>query len=255
MEHTHHEPPQPPHAHSKKRDDLAIPVAIVIAGAFIALAIFFSGNTDPARAGVQNVAPQNNETSDILAELALRTDDHVYGNPNADVLIIEYSDTECPFCKQFHKTMESFMSEQGNAGNVAWVYRHFPLDQIHPRARKEAEALECATELGGNETFWRYASKLFDVTPANNGLDPSVLPVIAAEVGLDISAFNACLSSGKFADRVDSDFVSGVTAGVKGTPHSFVWNRRTGEYRPMNGALPIQNIKSVLKSVQSAPAQ
>ncbi len=101
--------------------------------------------------------------------------DHISGNPGAELLIIEYSDPECPFCKKFHETMTQAMNEYGKSGKVAWVYRHFPLDSIHSRARREAEAIECAGELGGNDKFWAYLNKLMEITPSNNQLDPKLL--------------------------------------------------------------------------------
>lgn len=101
--------------------------------------------------------------------------DHIAGNPGAELLIVEYSDPECPFCKRFHATMLQVMSEYGKDGKVAWVYRHFPLDSIHSKARREAEAVECAGELGGNDKLWEYLNKLEEITPANNQLDPNLL--------------------------------------------------------------------------------
>ncbi len=101
--------------------------------------------------------------------------DHVFGNRGAELMIVEYSDPECPFCKRFHETMAQVMSEYGKQGKVAWVYRHFPLDAIHSKARKEAEAMECAGELGGNDKFWAYLNKLMEITPSNNQFDASLL--------------------------------------------------------------------------------
>src|SRR3546814_2871400 len=66
------------------------------------------------------------------------------GSPDASVKVIEFSDFECPFCKGFHRTMGQVMEEYGQDGKVAWVYRHFPIDSIHSKARKEAQASECA---------------------------------------------------------------------------------------------------------------
>jgi len=98
--------------------------------------------------------------------------DHIQGSADAPVVIIEYSDTECPFCQRYYETLKQVISS--NKDKVAWVYRHFPLD-MHPRARKEAEALECAAELGGNEKFWEYMDMIGKVSPLNNGLDPALL--------------------------------------------------------------------------------
>lgn len=100
-------------------------------------------------------------------------DDHIIGDINAKIIIVEYSDFECPFCKVFHKTMHEVIKNSG--GEVAWVYRHFPIPGLHPKAFHEAEATECAWEQKGNDGFWKYADKIFDITPSNNGLLESQL--------------------------------------------------------------------------------
>jgi protein-disulfide isomerase len=98
--------------------------------------------------------------------------DHILGNPNAKIIIVEYSDLECPFCKQFHNTMHQIIS---NNPDVAWVYRHYPIPQLHPKAFHEAEATECAWEQGGNDAFWKYTDTIYKITPSNNGLDEKEL--------------------------------------------------------------------------------
>jgi protein-disulfide isomerase len=127
-------------------EKLSVPIAIVIAGVLIAGSLYYS-NIKVAKQ-VVNTAP-----TEAISMRAVSSDDHILGNPNADVVIVEYSDTECPFCKQFHTTLRRVMDEYGKDGKVAWVYRHFPIDQLHSKARKEAEATECANELGGAEKF------------------------------------------------------------------------------------------------------
>lgn len=192
----------------------AVPFAIVVAGLAIASAIYFGDN----KKGTAAVAAQEQQNVVIAP---VDSDDHILGNPKAKVVIVEYSDTECPFCKMFHETMNKVMNEYGEGGKVAWVYRHYPLP-FHTKAPKEAEALECANKLGGTAKFWEYTNTLFSVTPANNGLEESELPKIAKEVGLDEGAFNACLASGEMKARVDRDLASGQKAGVRGTPHSII---------------------------------
>ena len=120
---------------------------------------------------------------------------HILGNPGAPVKLVEFSDFECPFCKRFHLTMKRLMNEYGEDGKVAWVYRHFPLVSLHSKARREAQAAECASELGGNEAFWAYSDRLFEVAPSNNRLDLALLPRIAQLIGLDRAKFEACLAS------------------------------------------------------------
>lgn len=84
--------------------------------------------------------------------------DHLLGNPNAPVLMVEYSDLECPFCQRFHPTMKQALDEY--EGQIAWVYRHFPLDALHPNARKAAEASECVAKVAGNDKFWEFIDEL-----------------------------------------------------------------------------------------------
>lgn len=254
----HYQPPLTPSEPQKPKDKLSIPLAIVFAGVLVAGAIVMTERPTPAALQATDI-PSREEAGvdrDIVPVelLAIQPDDHVLGNPDADVLLIEYSDTECPFCKKFQETMIQVMDVYGKVGSVAWVYRHFPLDQIHPKARKEAEALECANELGGNTVFWKYLDRLFEITPANNGLDLAKLPVIAGELGLDIQGFNECLSSGKYAARVERDFASGVNVGVKGTPFTVIWNQKTGKQMAINGAYPYENVKTILGLVSASPA-
>ncbi len=85
--------------------------------------------------------------------------DHIIGSKDAEIIVIEYSDTECPFCKRFHETMHQAVDAYD--GKVAWVYRHFPLTSIHPLAESGAIASECAATLGGNDMFWKYLDALF----------------------------------------------------------------------------------------------
>lgn len=175
-------------------------------------------------------------------------DDHIIGNPNADLIIVEYSDPECPFCKVFHSTMRRVMDEYGKDGKVAWVYRHFPIDSLHPKARKEAEALECANELGGPSKFWQYTNLLYDTTTSNNSLDPAQLPIMAKAVGLDVSAFNTCLSSGKYAAKVQADYEDAIAAGGKGTPNSIIVSK-DGTKTPVQGAQPYENLKGIIDAL------
>ena len=104
---------------------------------------------------------ENDVESKLAPIRAVTADDHIVGDINtAKLIIVEYSDLECPYCQRFHATMKQVMEEY--KGEVAWVYRHFPLTQIHPKAMQAALASECAWEQGGNEDFWKYADKVFE---------------------------------------------------------------------------------------------
>jgi len=225
-----------------------MPVAVIIAGALIAGAVIYSGGR--AESGTTANQPQQQvaaqQTGDLEAMKPVSKDDHIRGNPDAPVKIVEYSDTECPFCKRFHPTMQQVMDEYGKSGKVAWVYRHFPLDQLHSKARKEAEATECAAELGGNDKFWAYLDRLMEVTPANNGLDPAELPKIAQYVGLDTAKFNECLSSGRYAKKIEEHVQNAVATGGNGTPWSIVVGKNGKKY-PLSGAQPYTSVKQLIE--------
>lgn len=171
--------------------------------------------------------------------------DHMKGSTTARLTWVEYSDLECPYCKQIHPSLQSLLTDYD--GKIRWVYRHFPLESIHTKAPKESEAAECAAELGGETAFWKFIDRIYEVTPSNNGLDPAQLPVIAAFVGVNKTAFNTCLSSGKYTARVQANYDSGVKAGVSGTPANFLLDDK-GNAWVISGAMPLTTLKQVVEA-------
>ncbi len=202
-------------------------------------------DTDSAAAAV---APSAAEVAaaaaeDVVGEVPVVTaDDHVYGDPNATVTIIEYSDFQCPYCSRFHPTMEQVMEEY--AGKVKWVYRHFPLS-FHPEAEPAAEAAECA---GAQGKFWEYAAKLFE---NQSSLGDDLYAQLAKDLGLNTTSFDACLKSDKYLEHISSDQQGGAKAGVSGTPGSFVIDA-DGNAKAIKGALPFSTVSSILDSILSS---
>ncbi|MGE5819778.1 MAG: DsbA family protein [Deltaproteobacteria bacterium] len=169
--------------------------------------------------------------------------DHIYGNPSAPVSLIEYSDFECPFCKQFHATAKQLIESYG--GKVNWVYRHFPLPIHNPGAQKQAEASECVNQLGGNEAFWKFADAIYARTKSNgNGFPLTQLVPLGKEIGLDEKQFKECYDSGKQASRVQEDIDEGNRIGVNGTPANFLLRNDTGEVAVKTGAQPLDAFKA-----------
>ena len=226
--------------------NINMPTAIVIVGILIAGAIIFT-NSPRNKISDIDADKQIVDVSQQINVAPVTDQDHFYGNPKAKVVMIEFSDTECPFCKSFHGVAKKVVDE--SRGEVAWVYRHFPIDSRHPKARKEAEATECAAELGGNDKFWEYVDALFAITPSNNGLDPAELPKLAARVGLNVDNFNACLSSGKYKDGVETNYQDGLKAGVDRTPTTVLINQK-GEKMILVGALPEAQIRAVIDKLK-----
>lgn len=236
-----------PESATAPQSNLTIPLAIIIAGALIAGAVYVSNRGD-----IGGGTPKPEATAKDIGGLGsvnpVTSADHIRGNPNAPVKIVEYSDFECPFCKRFHPTMGQVMNEYGKNGKVAWVYRHFPVDALHPiKARKEAAASECANELGGNVTFWKYADRLFDNVSSNNKTDiDAVLPQTALEIGLDVQKFNACLASNKYDAHVQNDLDNAIATGGNGTPWSIVV-AKSGKKYPLSGAQPYDSVKQLIE--------
>jgi len=225
---------------------LIVPAAIIIAGGLVAGAVFFGGGGNTASNGQPTQAvPQPTGSTDSINPVT--SADHIKGDPNAPVKIVEYSDFECPFCKRFHDTMNQVMDEYGQGGQVAWVYRHFPLDQLHPKnARRAAVASECANELGGNDAFWKFTDGWFEVSPANDQTDfDAVTTQLVSEIGLDERAFNECLDSGKYDQHIQDDIDNAVATGGRGTPWSVVISPN-GETFPLSGAQPYNSVKQLI---------
>ena len=225
---------------------MTVPVAIIIAGAFIAGAIFYTSGKSNTVA--PNPTAENNKKEEAVKIPPVTAKDHILGNPNAPIVLVEYSDTECPFCKNFNTTVKQVMEQYGKDGKVALVYRHFPLDSIHSKARREATGAECANELGGNDKFWAYVDRIFEITPSNNNLDPAKVGEIGKYIGLDQKAFETCLDSDKYVAHIEEDFQGGLKAGVTGTPSTFAIIKKTGEQTMIPGAQPFATIKAFIDS-------
>jgi len=231
----------------QNKNNYLIPASIIIAGAFIAGAMYFSDNANMAENKESAQAEKQQEQPASLDNVAPITGkDHVLGNPDAPIKIVEYSDFECPFCKVFHTTMQQVMDEYGKNGKVAWVYRHFPLDSIHSNARPEAVASECAAELGGNAAFWEFADRFFAQTPSNNRTDLSMLPQIAKTIEIDTVEFQTCLTSDRHDAKIQSDLENGVATGGRGTPWSVVITP-SGQKFSINGAQPYDVVKQLIE--------
>lgn len=206
MDHHHHHHTQ----HPALKPSFLIPFAIVIGGIIVAIAVYVSIPKSPAP-GV----------GDVSLIRGVDSTDHVFGNPTAKVIIVEYSDFECPYCKTFNETMHQIIANEGATGNVAWVFRHFPLLEIHPNALPHARAAECIAQTAGGDAFWKFETALY----ANQPADPANYGVLAQEVGVTGDAFAKCYASATGASstvetKILADRQNALDIGAKGTPYS-----------------------------------
>ena len=158
----------------KASSPIGIPGAIIIAAAILAIAFIWTQKSARQSAPTTSQAGDLPNAGTTAAMAPVTAGDHILGNPNAKVRLVEYSDPSCPYCQLFNPTMQQIMSEYGPGGQVAWIYRQFPLDKpdqngniLHPNAGREAQAMECAAALGGNTAFWAYEKKWFEVLMQN----------------------------------------------------------------------------------------
>jgi len=158
--------------------------------------------------------------------------------------------------------MEQIIGEYGPSGQVAWIYRQYPLDKpdasgkiLHPNSGRQAEALECAAGVGGNTVFWAYEKAWYDAFPQNGAQETSAVDDVqiaaaAKSAGLDAVSFNDCLSSGRFKARVDAEYTDGVNAGVSGTPYLIIITP-SGTKIPLAGAQSYSILKNTIDALLS----
>lgn len=152
------------------------------------------------------------------------SDDPELGSLTAPLTIVEFADFGCPYSREESFVIREFVAR--HAGVIRYIYRDFPIDETHPRARRAAEAGECAQELGN---FWAYHDKLYQ---NQDQLQDADLVRYAAQVGLDQIRFRDCLTSGRYSAEVEQDYQAGLGAGVQGTPTFFINGKR------IEGAVP-----------------
>ncbi len=227
------------------RPNLSIPISIIIAGLIIGGAVIISsGNVnigkEIATTGqiAQNLPVNDTQPPEVpaIAQFDITKNDHIRGDFNAPITLVEFSDFECPFCARHNPTLIKILDDY--KGKVRLVYKHFPLG-FHSNAQKAAEASECASEQG---KFWEYHDKLFE-NLATSGYSLVNFKQWAKDLGLNSKKFDDCLDSGKFAQKVQADFQEGSQKGVNGTPATFV----NGQF--VSGALPYDSFKQIIDSL------
>ncbi len=169
----------------------------------------------------------------------IATDDQpTKGKADAAVTVVEFTDYQCPSCAATQPVLEKLITEYGD--RVRFVIRDFPL-QMHPEARKAAEAAEAAREQG---KYWDFTAILFR---NQSQLKPEQLKQYAQVLGLDRAKFDAALEDGRFADKVDRDMIDGQRFGVSGTPTFFVNGRRAKD-------ITYDALKAAIEDALKAPA-
>jgi protein-disulfide isomerase len=154
-----------------------------------------------------------------MSQLTLPVDDrdHIQGNPRAALTLVEYGDYECPHCGRAYPIVKRVQERLGK--KLRFVFRNFPLNEIHPHALHAAEAAESVAQHGGTEAFWAMHDLIFE---HQRDLSDAALGRLAAQAGVDAELVRRELEEDRYEPRVRGDFMSGVKSGVNGTPTFFI---------------------------------
>ncbi len=227
-----------------KKFELSPAVSILVAGVIIAGSIVLVNHrpADGANVAAAKAALPAPAKLDIRKPLAT---EHVIGSPSAPIVLVEYTDFQCPFCSMIHPTLKKIVGNSN--GQIAWVLRHLPLTSIHPQAEPTALASECVAAQLGNEAFWKFTDEVF----ANQAkISPEFSAQVAAQLGADPAKFNKCVSSKQYQSVIDADSNEAISNGGNGTPFTVVLNTKTGKMVPISGALPEAQIMRAIESTK-----
>jgi protein-disulfide isomerase len=215
-------------------------IGVIVVGALLVAAALIYPNLKPIGTIVTPAA--------VSAEEHPMANDNAMGDPNAPIKIEEFSDFQCPYCDRFHQETEpQLVSTYVTNGTVYFVYRSFG-DFIGAESQAAAEAAYCA---GDQNKYWDYHDILFaNQTGENVGaFTDRRLQAFAETLSLDMNAFNDCLNSGKYADRVAQDKADGVAAGVTATPTFVLTYTVNGQEKTSTipGAVPFSNFQTQIE--------
>lgn len=217
---------------------LSTPVAILISGVVIAGAIVYALGVAP---GAKEKTPDTPEPTPIPAVTAA---DHRLGAANAKLVLVEYSDMECPFCSDLHPALKQLIADKGN--EVAWVYRHFPLTQIHPQALPAALAAECVAKAKGNDAFWAFTDTVF---ARQKEIGLPLFESLAAVQGISKEDLAACMNDEGTLAIVQQQFTDAAAAGAKGTPYTVVLNAKGEQVGLIPGSLSYPQLRAQIEAL------
>jgi protein-disulfide isomerase len=220
-------------------------VSIIIAGVIIAGAIIFTNHAGTTVAAAN--APAGTGATVASANVpAPSASDHIIGSPTAPIVMVEYSDFQCPYCQMIYPSLKQI--ESTSAGKIAWVMRDFPLYQIHPNAMPAANAAECIAAQLGNAGWWQFADDDF-ANQANIGT--AFFTAEAQKLGVNMTEYNTCVTNSTYLSKIEQDTTDAENAGGNGTPFTVIINTKTGKQYPISGALPLAQIQSVIAQAQA----
>ena len=205
---------------------------------------------------VQNLEQQRLKPADDLTQRIKKQlrpvaaeRDRIYGNADAPVSIVEFSDFECPYCRKIQPVLKRLVNE--SEGRLNWVLRHFPIGSHKPNALQEAEASECAGQLAGIKGFWRFSEALFQQPRRGQEDREPMIDRAAESAAIDRGALRECVQSGKFKDKIQADEDEALAIGLQGTPANILLHHKTGRVALRQGAVELETLKNDIAQISA----
>ncbi len=231
-----------PRRSRKKNPDireLILPGSILIAAIIIAGSLFYTRGSGYQNNNPGTGTPGNTQAPSGPVNVSVTDNDHILGNKNAKVTIVEFADFRCPFCEKFYQQVEKqLVKDYVNTGKVRFVFKNYAF--LGQQSIWASEAAECANEQG---KYWQYHDWLYDNQAPESDLafySKANLTKYAAKVGLNTTQFSSCLNSDKYSKRVADDLAEGQKDGVTGTPTAFINGQK------IVGAQPFATFQTVI---------
>ena len=232
---------------TKNQNNIFVIVAIAGIVGFL-LANFIQNNQSNEVEYVPSETTQENDSKESFAKnpfsaiLSISSTDAFFGDKNAETIVFEYSDVGCPNCARFHSTVTGVVNE--SVGGVVRVYRHFPV--IRDFSQHGAVVAECVKNKFGNEAFFNFLNKVF-----SRNLNKSVLTDIGIEYGLTDSDITSCLANNSKENNLIRSYVEQASlVGIRGTPNGFIYNKKTGKYSRLFGAIPKNELERLINKLK-----
>ncbi|HMP85396.1 MAG TPA: thioredoxin domain-containing protein, partial [Candidatus Paceibacterota bacterium] len=204
--------------------------SLIILGAIIAPAIVVIRNN---KNNPQTKIKVKDEISGLSYSInTISEDDNVLGNPNANVVLINYSDFQCPHCREFHSTVIRLVANYSKTGDFAWVYRHFPTEEAVGKAKnsiskKASVASECVKEISGPTAFWDFIHEIYTSLPID--FDEADLQTLASKMNVNQELYLSCINSGRYDAKIQKHIEDGLAISKKdkdfGTPYNIFITR------------------------------
>ncbi len=231
---------------SQQNTSSTVPLAIIFGFCMIALAVYFSNSEK----NIEKIPTDTTKAEENYLINQIKTvdeKDYIKGNPNAPILLIEYSDYECPTCTEFYSSLKKVMNEFGATGKIAWVYRQFPLSSTSPNSDKLSETALCVGEVGNNTAFWKYTDSVFTERQPDGLTDMTKLEEIVKGTGIDRDLFESCVRNGRNKKLLEKNKNEALEAGIKILPHTFIVIGN--ESRSIAGAVSYTTIRQTIKDL------